>query len=146
MDSGRPNFMGQEITGEKLNCRGCNYPQGEISQKPHHRKWMYHDSWSRNVSYIQSSAVIPPSPACAPLCVLPVGCFLLFFKWYTILMTSSHSASQETLTHTLLVTHHCFLCSCSLAAWRTCIFNVICKQCLGWYIARYMLFSWIVWD
>lgn len=36
--------MGQEITGEKLNCTGCNYPQGEISHKLQPRKWMYHDS------------------------------------------------------------------------------------------------------
>jgi len=33
MDAARLNFMGQEITGEKLNCRGCNYPQGEIGHK-----------------------------------------------------------------------------------------------------------------
>lgn len=33
MDSARPNFVGQEITGEKLNCRGCNYPQGDIRRK-----------------------------------------------------------------------------------------------------------------
>lgn len=33
MDSARPNFWGQEIAGEKLNCRGCNYPRGEISRK-----------------------------------------------------------------------------------------------------------------
>lgn len=45
MEAAEPNFMGQEITGEKLNCRGCNYPQGEIGDKLCCRKWMYHDSW-----------------------------------------------------------------------------------------------------
>lgn len=32
MDSVKPNSTGQEITGEKLNYRGCNYPQRDPSQ------------------------------------------------------------------------------------------------------------------
>lgn len=31
MGSAGPNFWGQEIAGEKLNCGGCNYPRGEIA-------------------------------------------------------------------------------------------------------------------
>ncbi len=76
-----------------------------------------------------------------PPCVLSLFIFLVIY--YSNDLISFHSSRD---TEPLLVTHHCFLCSCSLTAWRTCIYNGICKQCLIYCLARYMLFFCTMWD
>lgn len=71
---------------------------------------------------IQPLMAVPPSRACAPSFS---GDILIF------LQSVFKLPHLIPLSHTLLVTHHhCFRCSCSLTAWRMCIYNALCKQCL----------------